>query len=139
MSQQTMTAARPLPEITALTAPFWEAARRHELVIQRCKKCANWIHYPREQCPNCFSQDLEYQKVSGRGFVHSYTTVYQPGHPAFNDDAPYVFASVQLDCGVRIPSNIVGIPHEQVHIDMPVEVVFEDVTPEWTLVKFKPA
>ena len=86
--------------------------------MQRCTRCAAWIFYPREQCPNCFSQSLEWQKVSGRGRLHSYTTVYQPGHPAFNDDAPYVFASVQLDEGGRMPTNIIGIAHDQVKIDM---------------------
>ena len=129
----------PVPENIELTKPFWEAAKRHELMMQRCKKCAEWIFYPREQCPNCFSQDMEFQKVSGRGRVYAYTTVYQPAHPAFNDEAPYVFAIVQLDEGVRVATNIVGIPHEQVKVDMAVEAAYEDVTPEWTLVKFKPA
>ena len=129
----------PVPENIELTKPFWEAAKRHELLMQRCKKCAEWIFYPREQCPNCFSQDLEFQKVSGRGRVYAYPTWYQPAHPAFNDEAPYVFAIVQLDEGVRVATNIVGIPHEQVKVDMAVEAAYEDVTPEWTLVKFKPA
>ena len=128
----------PVPENIELTKPFWEAAKRHELMMQRCKKCAEWIFYPREQCPNCFSQDMEFQKVSGRGRVYAYTTVYQPAHPAFNDEAPYVFAIVQLDEGVRVATNIVGIPHEQVKVDMAVEAAYEDVTPEWTLIKFKP-
>ena len=128
----------PVPENIELTKPFWEAAKRHELMMQRCKKCAEWIFYPREQCPNCFSQDMEFQKVSGRGRVYAYTTVYQPAHPAFNDEAPYVFAIVQLDEGVRVATNIVGVPHEQVKVDMAVEAAYEDVTPEWTLVKFKP-
>ena len=129
----------PVPENIELTKPFWEAAKRHELMMQRCKKCAEWIFYPREQCPNCFSQDMEFQKVSGRGRVYAYTTVYQPAHPAFNDEAPYVFAIVQLDEGVRVATNIVGIPHEQVKVDMAVEAAYEDVSPEWSLVKFKPA
>ena len=128
----------PVPENIELTKPFWEAAKRHELMMQRCKKCAEWIFYPREQCPNCFSQDMEFQKVSGRGRVYAYTTVYQPAHPAFNDEAPYVFAIVQLDEGVRVATNIVGVPHEQVKVDMAVEAAYEDVSPEWTLVKFKP-
>lgn len=129
----------PVPENIELTKPFWEAAKRHELMMQRCKKCADWIFYPREQCPNCFSQDLEFQKVSGRGRVYAYTTVYQPTHPAFVPEAPYVFAIVQLDEGLRVATNIVGIPHEQVKVDMAVEATYEDVSPEWTLVKFKPA
>ena len=45
----------PRPENPELTKPFWEAAKRHELVMQRCTKCANWIFYPREHCPYSFS------------------------------------------------------------------------------------
>ncbi|MBI2886011.1 MAG: Zn-ribbon domain-containing OB-fold protein [Chloroflexi bacterium] len=129
----------PRPENIELTKPFWAAAKRHELVVQRCKHCSNWIFYPREQCPICFSQELEWAKASGRGRVHAYTVVYQPAHPAFQDEAPYTFAVVQLDEGVRMATNIVGIPPDQVKVDMPVEVAFDDVTPEWTLIKFKPA
>ena len=128
----------PRPELRALTAPFWEAAKRHELVCQRCKQCASWIFYPREQCPTCFSRDLEYAPVSGKGRVFAYTIVYQPAHPAFEHEAPYAYAIVQLDEGVRMPTNIVDCPLEEIRIDMPVTVEFDDVSPEWTLVKFKP-
>ena len=129
----------PLPENKGLTAPFWEAAKRHELVMQRCKKCANWIFYPREQCPVCFSQDLEYAPVSGRGRVYAFTVVYQPGNPAFEPEAPYVYAVIQLDEGVRMPSNITGISPDDVQIDMPVVATYEDVSPDWTLIKFEPS
>ena len=129
----------PRPEHRALTAPFWEAAKRHELVCQRCVKCASWIFYPREQCPTCFSTDLEWAPVSGEGRVFAYTIVYQPANTAFEPDAPYAYAIVQLDEGVRLPTNIVDCPLDDVKVDMPVTVVFDDVSPEWTLVKFRPA
>ena len=129
----------PRPESRALTAPFWEAAKRHELVCQRCRQCTAWIFYPREQCPACFSTGLEWAPVSGRGRVFAYTIVYQPAHPAFEADAPYTYAIVQLDEGVRMPTNIVGCAVEEVRVDMAVSVVFDDVSPEWTLVKFRPA
>jgi uncharacterized OB-fold protein len=129
----------PRPENRGLTAPFWEAATRHELVCQRCRQCANWIFYPREQCPTCFSKDLEYAPVSGKGRVFAYTIVYQPANQAFEPDAPYCYAIVQLDEGVRMPTNIVDCPLDEISVDMPVTVVFDDVSPEWTLVKFRPA
>ena len=61
-------------------------------------------------------------------------------NPGFNEDVPYAYTIVQLDEGVRIISNIVNckIP-DDLHVDMPLEAVFEDVSPEWTLIKFKPA
>jgi uncharacterized OB-fold protein len=78
-------------------------------------------------------------KVSGRGRLHSYTIVQQPANPAFRDDVPYVYAVVQLEEGPRIVSNIVQADLQVLKVDMPLEAVFDDVTPEWTLVKFKPA
>jgi hypothetical protein len=60
---------------------------------------------------------------------------------AFADDVPYVVANVSMDGTdgkVIFLSNVIGIPWEQVKVGMPVEVVFEDVTEEITLPKFKP-
>ena len=120
------------------TRPFWEAARRHELVLPRCRNHDGFFFYPRELCPVCLSADLEWASVTGRGRVHAFTIVHQPNDPRFADDAPYVYAVIQLDEGARIISNVIGIPPFDVQVDMPVEAVFEDVTDEWTLVKFRP-
>ncbi len=128
----------PRPESRGLTAPFWEAAKRHELVCQRCRDCADWIFYAREQCPSCFSTSLEWAPVSGRGHVYAVTIVQQPAHAAFEPDVPYAYAIVQLDEGIRLPTNIVECELDDITIDMPVTAVFEDVSPEYTLVKFKP-
>ncbi len=129
----------PVPENPEPTKPFWEAAKRHELVMPRCKRCGDLFWYPREQCPICFSQDLDWVPVSGKGRVYAYTIVYQAAHPEFQKEAPYVLAAIDLDEGTRIISNVIECPVEEVKVDMPVTVVFDDVTPEWTRVKFKPA
>ncbi len=129
----------PNPVNAELTRPFWEAAQRHELVMPRCKTCANLFFYPRESCPNCLSDDLEWVPVSGTGRVYSYTVVYQPANPAFQDEVPYIYAMIQLDEGPRMISNLVQCPIEAAKVDMPVTAIFEDVTPEVSLVKFKPA
>jgi uncharacterized OB-fold protein len=78
-------------------------------------------------------------QVSGRGRLHSYTIVQQPANPAFRDDVPYVYAVVQLEEGPRLVSNVVQCNPEALKVDMLLEAVFDDVTPEWTLVKFRPA
>jgi uncharacterized OB-fold protein len=85
------------------------------------------------------STNLEWVKVSGRARLHSFTVVQQPANAAFRDDVPYVYAVVQLDEGPRLVSNIVQCDIDALRVDMPLEAVFDDVTPEWTLVKFKPA
>lgn len=129
----------PRPLNPELTRPFWEAARRHELVLPRCTTCDHLFFYPRSECPRCFSSALAWVPVSGRGRLHSFTIVYQPANAAFRDNAPYVYAVVQLDEGPRLVSNVVECDPEAVRVDMPLVAVFDEVTPEWTLVKFKPA
>ncbi len=132
---------KPLPEVTPLTKPFWEASKRGELLLQRCKNCSTYIWYPRHICINCGSRELEWVKASGRGKVYSYTIVRQVigNSPEFSKEIPFVVAEIELDEGVRICSNIVGVKPEDVSIGMPVEVFFEECTPEISLPKFKPA
>ena len=129
----------PRPLSPELTRPFWEAARRHELLMPRCTMCDHVFFYPRSECPRCLSANLEWVKVSGRARLHSFTVVRQPANAAFRDDVPYVYAVVQLDEGPRLVSNLVQCDIDALRVDMPLEAVFDDVTPEWTLVKFKPA
>jgi hypothetical protein len=62
--------------------------------------------------------------------------------PAFQDDVPYVVAHITLDGTdnrVTMISNVIECPWQEVKVGMPVRVVFEDVTPEVTLPKFRPA
>ena len=129
----------PRPINPELTRPFWEAAKRHELVMPRCKTCDHVYFYPRSECPHCLSNDQEWVKVTGRGRLHSFTIIRQPANAAFTADVPYVYAVVQLAEGPRMISNIVECDLEDLRVDMPLEAVYDEVTPEWTLVKFKPA
>jgi len=128
---------KPLPKPSPTSRPFWQAARSHELKLQRCDRCHRYIYYPRDRCPNCFHDQLSWEPVSGRGKVYSYTTVYRASSRAFSD-GPYVLAIVELDEGPRMTTDIVARP-EEVNVGMAVTVFFDDVTPDHTLVKFKPA
>jgi hypothetical protein len=130
---------KPLPHPTPASMPFWEAAKRHELQIQRCNSCGVHIFYPREVCPECLTSGLQWVKVSGKGTVYSFTIARQATHHAFVEDVPYVIAIVELAEGPHITTNIVGCKPEDVQVGMPVIATFDDVTPEMTLVKFRPA
>ena len=129
----------PIPENPAVAKEFWAGTKRHELLMPRCKRCGDLFWYPREQCPHCSSKDLDWVRVSGKGRVYTYTIVNQAADAEYQKETPYVFAAIDLDEGTRFISNVIGCPPEEVRVDMPVTAVFEDVTPQWTLVKFKPA
>ena len=131
--------SRPLPVTDEDTQPFWDFSKKHELRVQRCLKCGK-LHYPPSPiCPHCLHMESEWVKLSGRGRVYSFIIVRRRYHPAFDKDLPYAVAIIETDEGVRVLSNVIGCKPEDVSIGMPVEVVFEDVSPEFTLSKFKPA
>lgn len=127
---------KPLPVIDPGTEPFWNAARAHRLSIPRCRSCGRHHFYPRELCPHCHSDDIEWCDASGRGTVYSYTIARRPAGPAFAPDVPYVLALITLDEDVRMLTNIVTDDVEAVRIGSRVEVRFDDVTTEVTLPKF---
>lgn len=139
MTGEHAAAQRLLPEPTPLSRPFWDAARRHELTVQRCSACGTHVFYPRFACPSCGGRALDWVQASGRGKVYSYTIARRPTHRSFADRVPYVIAIVELEEGPRMSTNIVDCDPDSVRIGMPVEVAFEDVSDEISLVMFRPA
>ena len=130
----------PLPVPTPDTKPFWDAARRHELTLPRCRPCGSFFFFPRSVCPRCLSADIEWQQMSGRGTLHTFTVVYR-GAKGFPLGTPYVIAVVELAEGPRMMTNLVDAEPDPatLRIGMPVEVVFRDVSSEMTLPHFRPA
>jgi uncharacterized OB-fold protein len=131
--------AKPLPHIDEENRPWWEALKRHELYIQKCRDCGDLRYYPRALCTNCLSSRTEWLRTSGHGKVYTFTATYQNQAAGFRESLPYIMAYVELDEGLKMLTNLVECRPEQVKIGMPVEVVYEDVTPEVTLAKFRPA
>lgn len=134
----------PAPPDDQLTSFFWEAARRHELHIQRCQACGTYVHMPRPICRNCQSFDLAGERVSGRGTLYSWTQTFKPFHPYFVDKVPYVIATITLNeqDGLQFMSNLVGIDQanvdEEARMGMEVEVDFQDLGGDYVIPVFKP-
>ncbi len=119
------------------SGPFWDAVSGHELKLQRCAGCQRWLVPPRPMCPGCNSMESEWVPVSGRGKVYSWVTYAESPHPGF--PSPHTVVLVELDEGPRLVSNPVGITADELEIGLPVQVVYEDVSDEFTLFKFEPA
>jgi hypothetical protein len=130
---------KPVPAVTPELQPFFEAAKRRELVVQRCNGCGAYRFPARPICSTCLSDDAEWVRVSGRGEVFSYNVMHQVYHPAFAAEVPYAVVLIKLDEGPKMISNLVGISPEEIRIGMRVEVIFEDLDDQVTLPKFKPA
>lgn len=117
---------RPLPTPDALTEGFWNAAREHRLVIQRCAGCGRYRHYPQPRCAECLSDQWSWTPVSGRGTVYTFTVTHQAFHNAWAERLPYAVATIELDEGVRVVSDLPPGDEARVAIGHPVEVFFED-------------
>ncbi|MEE8363063.1 MAG: Zn-ribbon domain-containing OB-fold protein [Dehalococcoidia bacterium] len=130
---------KPLPIPQPESDRYWEGAKNHELWLRKCNDCNQAYFYPRNICPGCFSDNVEWIQASGRGTVHTFAIVHRSPHPGF--EAPYVTALIDLEEGPRMPTNLVNVEPdpEKIQIGMAVKVTFDDVTDEITLPKFEPA
>lgn len=127
---------KPLPIIDPDTAPYWKAAKAHRLLIKHCADCGKHHFYPRELCPYCHSDAVQWTEARGTGTIYSFTIARRPAGPAFKPDAPYVVAIVELDEGPRMMTNITGSPPGSIRIGQRVSVAYEDVSEEISLPKF---
>lgn len=113
-------AHRPLPRPDNVSAAYWEAAARGEVLYQECPACGHRQLYPRALCTACAAEP-EWRQASGRGTVHTFTIIRQNWAEPFRDLVPYVVAIVELEEGPRMMANITDCPPEEVRIGMPVE------------------
>ena len=126
----------PLPVPNEDTQAFWDYCQAGELRAQRCSGCATLRHPPRPTCPECGSFDYEWVRLSGKGAIFTYSVSHQAIHNALEGLVPHTAILVQLEEGPLFTSNLVE-GNERVAIGLPVEVVFEPVTEEITLPKFR--
>lgn len=129
--------SRPLPRITPDNGPFWEATRRHELRLQRCDTCERIWWPPGPVCPDCLGDWITWAPVSGRGTVSSFVVFHKAWFPAFANEIPFAVVQVELEEGPRLTANLVDVPPAEIRIGMPVTVVFDDVTPEVSIPRFR--
>ena len=108
----------PAPPVNAEVQPFFDAAAKGTLMIKRCAACGERHHYPRALCPFCGSDRTEWQEVSGRGTVYSYSVMRRV-------PAPYVLAYVTLDEGPTVMTNLVDCDFDAIRIGQKVRVVFK--------------
>ena len=129
---------RPRPALTQDNAWWFEAAREHKLLIQRCAICGALRHPPEPMCGRCQSFDWDTVEASGRGTVYSFVVNHHPQVPAF--DYPLVVGLIELEEGTRLVANVDRCrAAERWSVGMPVEVEFVDHDDELTLPAFRPA
>jgi uncharacterized OB-fold protein len=129
---------RVLPRIDDTNEFFWTSGQDGQLRFLRCQHDGTYVHPPAPVCPVCLSRDVAPAPVSGRATVATFTINHQPWYPGL--DPPYVIAIVEIEeqPSVRLMTNIVGCPPDDVHIGMAVEVAFEQYADDVWLPFFAP-
>jgi uncharacterized protein len=123
------------------TEPFWVAAGRHQLVVQRCLTCGTVRHPPGPFCPHCRTQESEWVDLSGRATLYSYTVIRHALAPHLRDYLPMVIAVVEPEGAptARLVANLVDVAVGDVAIGMPLDVVWEDADEGVSVYRFRPA
>ena len=85
-----------VPAETELTAPYWAAARRGEVLLQRCAACAHVWHPPGPVCPACSGSNWAWFTSAGTGVVRAVTEVVHAAHGQVQRSLPYVLVLVEL-------------------------------------------
>ncbi|MGI8336681.1 Zn-ribbon domain-containing OB-fold protein [Actinomadura scrupuli] len=137
---------RPRPEPDRDSAPWWEAVRRHELLVQRCGGCGTRRFPARSVCNRCRSREWDWVPSAGTGRVYSWIVNHQVFMPALADEVPLPILLVRLDDGDDIfmygdlARDTAGgrTGENEITAELPVEAVFTDVDDDFTLVQWRP-
>ena len=127
---------RPYPIVTEDGMAFWLRAKKGELAIQKCPACSKVQMPPWQTCRHCMSGNLEWVAAKGTGTVYSFSVVHHPPYEGLQ--APYAFAVIELDEGVRMATNVINCPVGDVKIGMRVRVLFKPISESISLPFFEP-
>jgi uncharacterized protein len=119
-----MAARFDVPEVDAFTRPYWDAAAAGQLLLRRCGACGRAHHYPREFCPHCWSEDVTWERASGRATLYTWSVVHRNDLPPFGSRTPYVAAVVDLAEGPRMMTEVVDCAEGALKVGMGLEVAF---------------
>jgi uncharacterized OB-fold protein len=121
---------RVLPALDEVNRSFWTSGQDGRLRFLRCQSCQYFIQPPAPRCPECWSRDVAPEALSGRAEVHTFTINH---HPWDGGTEPYAIAIVSFpeQDDLRLTTNIVGCPPEDVRIGMPLRVTFEQHDEVW--------
>lgn len=122
-------AAPPRPPATTSRSPTPSPAPtgtppRRILLLRGCRDCGLAHHYPREFCPHCWSEDVEWERASGRATLYTWSVVHRNDLPPFGTRVPYVAAVVDLAEGPRMMTEIVECEESALAIGMELRVTF---------------
>ena len=127
---------RPAPGVSDDNRFFWEGVKQGKLLIQRCKSCGDLHHPPGPVCPKCQSFDWDTIESSGKGTVYSFVVMHYPEVPPF--EYPNPVGLIELEEGVRLISQLIGVKPGDVKVGQKVQVEFVTFDGDLVLPQFRP-
>jgi uncharacterized OB-fold protein len=128
---------KPLPEPSIDSQPFWDGLKDRRLMLQTCSNCGTIRHYPRPMCGQCYSMESHWTEATGHGTLYSWTESHHPFHFGFKAEVPYILATVELDEGVRIQTQLLDAKLSDLKLGLPVEVVYGAAAEGYVLPYFR--
>jgi uncharacterized OB-fold protein len=127
---------RVLPRLDTDNSFFWTSGADGRLRFLRCRDCRRYVHPPAPRCPYCVGGELAPEPVSGRGTLHSFTVNHQQWIPG-SDRYVVGLVTIAEQDDVRLMTNVVDCPEDELRVDMDVDVSFEQHEDVW-LPLFRP-
>lgn len=121
----------------SFTQPFWEGTREKKLMIQYCPVAKKYQFFPRPVSIFTGSRDLEWREVSGKGELYSYT-ITERARPPFGGNEPFAIGLVNLDEGVRIMGNLIGVERSSIKIGMRLKPAWAPLSNGYNVLLFQP-
>lgn len=128
----------PSTEKHTKIARFWDSLKKHKLTTVKCNKCNRILWPPRVVCSECHSDQLEWIELKGKGKLYTFTEVRRGIPAGYEQYAPYIFSMVELEEGPRVFAWVLDSKLDDLEIDMEVEAAFKEITPDVTLLVFRP-
>ena len=131
------------------TISFNQFLNEGKLMGSKCKKCGALFSPPRPICIKCYSREMEWVELKGKGKLVAFTCIHV-GPPwmlelGYDRQHPYCSGVVDMEEGVKIDARIEGVDAskpETIKIGMPLTVAYlhqgegEGMT---TFLAFKPS
>jgi uncharacterized OB-fold protein len=115
---------RALPAPSPEARSYWDGLRAGLLVLDHCRVCDSFTHYPVGYCRWCGGDPISHNKVPALGSLYTFTVPALSFGPS--TEPPYVPVVIALDADprVRLVSQAVNCSISELRIGMSMHGIF---------------
>ncbi|MXW50482.1 MAG: Zn-ribbon domain-containing OB-fold protein [Gammaproteobacteria bacterium] len=98
-----------VPEYSGFTGTFRQGLEAGKFMTTACASCGALTFPPKQHCPDCWSDDMNWTELSGQGILYARTTIHAAA-TQFRDEVPFSVGIVDLEEGVRLVAGLIDDP-----------------------------